>query len=221
MIDLTRLLAELAMERPIFHSEADFQHALAWKLHELQPEARIRLEYRPFPEERVYLDIWLAGQGQAVAIELKYLPQKFDAQVDGERFHFKEQAAHSLGRYDFLKDLVRIERVVVNILTTFGYAILLTNDALYWKPAARPINIDVAFQIHEGRTIGGTFAWAAQASAGSKKGRESDLVIRGTYELHWQDYSAPSAGAYGRFRYLLVPVSRSALSETVTPPAQA
>ena len=28
----------MALERPLFHAEADFQHALAWKIHETYPE---------------------------------------------------------------------------------------------------------------------------------------------------------------------------------------
>jgi hypothetical protein len=32
--------------RPLFHSEADFQHALAWRLQEQHRQISIRLEYR-------------------------------------------------------------------------------------------------------------------------------------------------------------------------------
>jgi hypothetical protein len=31
--DLPHLMDALAAQRPIFHSEADFQHALAWEIH--------------------------------------------------------------------------------------------------------------------------------------------------------------------------------------------
>lgn len=43
-VDLTELMAMLQNERPVFHSEADFQHALAWALHRLDPSVNIRLE---------------------------------------------------------------------------------------------------------------------------------------------------------------------------------
>ena len=36
----------LAAKRPIFHSEADFQHALAWEVQLAHPNAGIRLEKR-------------------------------------------------------------------------------------------------------------------------------------------------------------------------------
>lgn len=34
LFDVPALLGRLASERPVFHSEADFQHALAWALHQ-------------------------------------------------------------------------------------------------------------------------------------------------------------------------------------------
>ena len=69
VLDITRLLDGLARERPVFHSEADFQFALAWRIKKATSHY-VRLEFKPFPEERVYLDIWLPDVG--VAIELKY-----------------------------------------------------------------------------------------------------------------------------------------------------
>ena len=43
-IDIPKIMNELSKLRPIFHSEADFQHALAWEVHRCFPEAAIRLE---------------------------------------------------------------------------------------------------------------------------------------------------------------------------------
>ena len=58
---LDDVLRNLAARRPIFHSEADFQHALAQAIHEADPDIPIRPEYRPFPDERLYVDVWLGG----------------------------------------------------------------------------------------------------------------------------------------------------------------
>lgn len=46
-IEPASLLDELASTRPIFHSEADFQHALAMLIARQHPTARLRLETRP------------------------------------------------------------------------------------------------------------------------------------------------------------------------------
>lgn len=40
---LKATLQSLSTDRPIFHSEHDFQHALAWAIHERVPNAHIRL----------------------------------------------------------------------------------------------------------------------------------------------------------------------------------
>ena len=70
MLDITLLMSDLAVERPVFHSEADFQHSLAWSIHHKIPHGQVRLEYKPFADKRMYLDLWLPGKG--VALELKY-----------------------------------------------------------------------------------------------------------------------------------------------------
>ena len=74
MLGISSLIEDLSLLRPVFHSEADFQHALAWHIREVMPDCQVRLEFKPFPAERVYLDIWLPTLG--TAIELKYLTRK-------------------------------------------------------------------------------------------------------------------------------------------------
>ncbi len=64
-------MAQLAEERPVFHSEADFQHAFASRLHLERPDARIRLEARA--RAGVRLDLLAALDSWRVAIEFKYL----------------------------------------------------------------------------------------------------------------------------------------------------
>jgi hypothetical protein len=44
MLDVQELMIRLGEEHPVFHSEADFQHALAWQLHLQFPTARLGLE---------------------------------------------------------------------------------------------------------------------------------------------------------------------------------
>ncbi len=45
LIEMGEVLNTLATQRRVFHSEADFQHALAWEIHRRLPHAAIRLEY--------------------------------------------------------------------------------------------------------------------------------------------------------------------------------
>ena len=72
-IDINAAMNRLSEIRPLFHSEADFQHALAWQLQKQYPDVSVRLQYRsPHLTQRGYVDIWLADGAECVAIELKY-----------------------------------------------------------------------------------------------------------------------------------------------------
>ena len=79
MLDIDGLMASLADRRKVFHSEADFQHALAWRIQQAMPESQIRLEVDVLQVERRrrFLDIWLPVEG--IAIELKYKTRGFEA----------------------------------------------------------------------------------------------------------------------------------------------
>jgi hypothetical protein len=103
-------MTALAEHRPVFHSEADFQHALAWQLQKADPAARIRLELRP--RRGMCLDVLVSSDGVRAAIELKYLVRRFQGEVDGEQFDLPDQSAHDIGRYDVIKDVVRTESFV-------------------------------------------------------------------------------------------------------------
>jgi hypothetical protein len=60
MLDIEAILSRLAHKRPVFHSEADFKHSLAWEIQQRFPESPVRLEYKPkYVGKRVYLDVWV------------------------------------------------------------------------------------------------------------------------------------------------------------------
>lgn len=44
-MSLDAVLERLALLRPVFHSEADFQQALAWEVHSIDPSLRVRLAF--------------------------------------------------------------------------------------------------------------------------------------------------------------------------------
>lgn len=179
-LDVPGLMENLSEERPIFHSEADFQHALAWQLHKEMPNDEIRLEYKPFQDERMYLDIWIRSQAVGVAIELKYLTKDLKLEWDDESFALRDQGAQDLGRYDFLKDVQRLEHVMYGLRPAkVGYAVLVTNAPPYWKPPLRT-TIDAAFRLHEGRKITGEMAWPTQASEGTTTDRGKPIRLKGS-----------------------------------------
>jgi hypothetical protein len=207
MSNLSDMLALLAKQRPIFHSEADFQHALAWQIHQRAPDANIRLEYRLFGLEPLYLDLWVQDGERALAVELKYPTRRIEVEHAGEQFLLMNHSARDIRCYDFIKDICRLERCTLAMPGATGYAVLLTNDGGYWTPPAHSDTADAAFRLHEGARLSGTLTWAPHTGAGTMKERESALALRSSYEMSWHDYSTVGANPNGgRFRYLLVRV---------------
>jgi hypothetical protein len=205
MLDIDGLMASLTDTRKVFHSEADFQHALAWRIQQAMPESQIRLEIDVLQVEhrRRYLDIWLPVEG--IAIELKYKTRGLELEQDHEPFVLRNQSAQTQGRYDFVRDIHRLELMRSQLKQCkAGYAVLLTNDSSYWKCPARRSPVDADFRIHDGREVSGVLAWATSAKPGTVKGRESPIAIHGSYRLRWQEYSSVPAKSYGSFRYLAV-----------------
>jgi len=206
MTDFIELMASLARQRPIFHSEADFQHALAWHWKECSPSALVRLEYRlPLEGERSYADLWVRDADLTTYVELKYWTRALTVQVDHEPFTLVNQAAQDISRYDFIKDVERVERVVRSGHADRGFVVALTNDQGYWN-APRPGTVDAAFRLHEGRSLVGELAWAEHAGIGTTATRQRVLSLAQEYRCHWQPYSNLGVPR-GAFRYLLVEVS--------------
>src|SRR3989338_1568109 len=88
--DIHSIMENLSNERPLFHSEADFQFALAWGLMKIKEKLninRLRLE-KPFNlKKRIMVDIFIEHNNKkSVIIELKYKVKKVDKLVNGEMF---------------------------------------------------------------------------------------------------------------------------------------
>jgi hypothetical protein len=135
------------------NQRADFQHALAWEIHNVKPDASIRLELPVRADRRaVHLDLLVDCDHQRFAIELKYKTAALSMCRDLDQFSLRQQSAQDCGRYDFLSDVVRLERYVTSVPNAIGYAVLLSNDRLYWEKSDRP-NMSAEFSIHHTRKI--------------------------------------------------------------------
>jgi len=204
-MDIFLTLTDLAKERPIFSSEADFQHALAWQLHLQDPGAKIRLEHRP-NSTRMYLDIIVESDNKRTAIELKYKTRKLEITVNGETFRLADQGAQDCGKYDVLKDIERLERIVDGEQFHEGYMVFLTNDPQYFVSREEENEtVDRQFRLTEGRVLTGELRWSEAAGPGTIKGREEPIRLSGQYAVNWKPYSQMDA-PYGEFRMLIVRV---------------
>lgn len=201
MFDIDNFMSSLAGRRPIFHSEADFQHAFAWHFHELFPNAVVRLEYPVHIGKWIYLDLWLDTPETSFGVELKYKALKLEISHDDEHFYLKNHSAQDTGRYDFLKDVERLEQVAATKNKLVGYAILVTNDSSYWR-VGREGTVDSNFRLHPGRIITGELNWDPNASIGTTKGRTEAIYLSREHVVEWKSFSKLAVKTKGEFCYL-------------------
>ena len=206
MFKIHTLMECLARVRPAFHSEADFQQSLVSCIYKRRP-CLIHSEFHPFLPERMALDIWIPDE--RVAIELKYRTRKLYLNQGGVTFALRDQAAQDVSRYDFIKDIKRLERVADERPPALGFAVFLTNDSSYWKPSRKPDPFDAEFRVHESKAIKDVMRWDNRASDGTKKGRASPIRLKGSYKCKWRDFSSFGGKKYGQFRYLAIEVRSS------------
>jgi hypothetical protein len=201
-VDVSTVMEKLSAVRPVFHSEADFQHAFAWVLREIEPSLQIRLEVRQ--DTRKYVDLLCFGPQGRTAVEFKYFTRTWVGTdpATGESFHLRNHEATDLGRQGFVFDIARLEKFCAAGRASNGFAIMLSNDQRLWQPAATAkVTRDLAFRIHEGRTLSGLLRWGTEGSyhAGSERN------LSGSYPITWRDYSSLD-GKNGQLRWLAAAV---------------
>lgn len=213
MFDLNKVINGLAKERPVFHSEADFQHALAWEIRQMHKKLKVRLEY-PLEHSlrQAHVDIMLLVGKKKIAIELKYKTSKLKTLVNEELFKLSGQSAQGAGRYDFWKDTSRIERLFNHGQILMGFVIFLTNDHLYWDCTRKNAN-DTKFRLTDGLRNRKQLTWPKNLIKTTKNdsvlSRKTPIKISGKYTIHWKKYSRVQIEKdvrNGQFRYLMLNV---------------
>ena len=211
--DLDATLMELAVQRPVFQNEMDFQFSFAWQIKMKFPNWNIRFEKNltDSEDEKRRIDLWIEGEN-TYAIELKYPTQELFHEVNNEIFKLRNKSAVDYARYDFLKDIKRMEEAVSNNTNVKGYAILITNDMAIEIPATKDDVADFQFRIDEGRVINNEeLDWIRKEGGQSYGERENPIKLKGTYRFNWKDYSELKMKnnlpvTNGKFRYLLVKI---------------
>jgi hypothetical protein len=137
--------------------------------------------------------------------EVRYKTKKLEINVEGTEYNLKNHGAQDQGRYDYIKDIAKLERIVESSDNTEGYALMVTNDHYYWEPPEKNNSIDKDFLLYNGRTLNGYLKWSEQAAKGTINNRESPFQIKGEYNLEWNQYARYDS-KNGEFRYLLVQI---------------
>lgn len=207
MLNIHDIMNRLASKQAVFHSRRDLHASLIVQILQGYTGCEVMPEFNHIPDDRTRLNIWLPSLG--TIIRLRYPTSEFRMERRGERFGLLHQGANDRGRYEFLRDVQRLERAINEVNgARRGFAVMLTNDHLYWNEGARPGTVDADFRIHEGRKLSGVLAWSDAASAGTKEGMEESISLKGQYEMRWCDYSNLGLRQNSRFRYLAVEVGK-------------
>ena len=226
--DLEKVIDGLRKKRPIFHSEADFQFALAWEIQTAYPESKIRMEYPQMvsaknftiPTDKtntsenkvlINVDILVLYKGSPYPIELKYKTKEIpNFECNKEIYELKNHGAQSLGRYDFILDICRIESLA-EALDNFkhGYTLWLTNDLSYPDIEPNPIVGYYDFRVNEGvvKEANTPMRWGENLSANTIKGRNAPLTLRDNYAINWKEYH-DFGNNNGMFKYALLQVNK-------------
>ena len=213
-VDLSVAMDVLRLKRKLFHSEADFQFALAWEIQTRYPDADVRLEYCPVTVPNMHIDILITLNGNVYPVELKYKTLGFDGAVDAEAYHLKSHGAQDIGKYDCLLDLQRTEKYR-SALQNFacGFIVWLTNDPLYWSAPKRAGTMAGAFDLSNGSVKSGVLRWAPHTGEGTQKNRTEPIRLADAYTIRWHDYSKLSNSRSGRLRYALLKVKKQEAGE--------
>jgi hypothetical protein len=202
MFSINQEMKKLVEKHLFFSSKEAFKNSLK---HQLQEKFRV-IENKDF--HGWVVDLWVEDPNSEQQYAL-YLMNKLAGLIikqENQLIELKHHGAEDCGRYDFLKQVEKLEKITTGRDNIKGIAILLTNDHLYWSEPTRANTVDSYFRIHENRILTGELKWLEHASAGTTKDRENPIAIKGTYKLRWQHYSTVRNEKHGEFRYLAVHV---------------
>lgn len=198
--ELKKLMDELSKERKLFHSEADFQHALSYLIHKKYPNTQIRLEKKI---SEFYIDIIIHDK-ITIGIELKYKTKKFNYSELGEQFDLKSVNAHNFACLYFRKDISRLETLKNSKKINKGFVIFLTNDSNYFNKnssSKQPIYENI--KIYDNNKIKKKVDWLGSSESKNSISKQNIPDLKNEYICNWNQYSKCDDE---EFKYLLLEI---------------
>ena len=192
--------AFLEQNNELLFNERDLQMHLAIWLKGIGKYDDVDVEYYvPFEEfggkyiweSELRLDIVVKKGEEYIPIELKYKTKKvekkltrFNEELKREYIVVKDQAAQDLGKYDFWKDVRRIE-LVRNRFNRVknGLAVFVTNDKSYLKPSRENSNCK-AFDMSSEGSLSKNKSWKNGNSACAKG--HPNFEVEKEYIIEWK-----------------------------------
>lgn len=194
-------MERLGKERPLFHSESDFQLALATVIaddvEQVRLEKKVAVSERVGGRSRLAVDVLGRLDGRRIALELKYPKKRLLADVDGEVFELSSSGAPDLDTAAIWRDVQRIERLILDGSVEAGASLTLTNYPFWSARNSTARSQAHEFRLWDGRSVEpGPLRWQLKNDrVGESLGFESG------YRCSWHDYG--TAVSFG-FRYLLL-----------------
>jgi hypothetical protein len=190
--DFFKEMASKPIKERIFVSENDLVLNLAFYIKTRYPESLINFEF-PFriQYERQntnngkeqnngwsYLDFLIIYNEVKYGFELKYLTSQLQLDFITEGFHLKNQGAQDILRFNFRKDVFRLEKLKERGEIDFSLAILLTNDHLLIHSDPSKLSLDTDYRFNSVIGIkGGEAFWR------KTPGKESSWLNNKKYNL--------------------------------------
>lgn len=235
------ILERFGKQNRIFQKEAQFQHELAIEIanNYLDKDTKVILELSSITNtiidknskairKKDESDIIIKNsKGEYIVIELKYktIKSNYDRNIYGN-IELTNQGAADLGKYDYLKDISRIEKfkekqtadfTINPILKKYiaGYAIILTNEDKYWLMSKKlsTKNTDMNYCITDDDIIQNNVELKWQiinkpkgkvVGNGKPFKERPPLKFRNKYKFKWLDYC--DIKDKPKFRYLITSI---------------
>lgn len=196
-----KILDTFAADGILFSNERQFQLELAWKLKEAGYKVYLEM-LDTSSDDKKYIDIAIdIGDQQFVVVELKYTTRQKDMQykIADKIIPTFAQGAGDIRRYDYLKDVQRIETLLSKQETDLfgipkarvkkGYAIIMTNDK-YWEKDGIHNGKETCYfhvALNHGRKI------PAKENLTFKIGDEerAPIHLENEYICNWKKYNLP------------------------------
>ncbi len=221
----TKIIAQikefLDEREKVFLNEKDIQLYIAQKFKESNEYDNVFMEYCISKEvldefginywsnkNNIYVDIVLERNGLFYPIEIKYKTKKqeLDYSIFGKdvKVELKEQGAQDIGRYDFWKDVKRVEFLLKCPSVREGCVLFITNDSHYQVNSVER-NVGYAnFSMHQGRVINEKnqteiLDWKNGVSI--SKGRPK-IELKNYYKINW--FEMKNINSEITFKYILL-----------------
>lgn len=204
----------IRQQQELMFNELDFQIQLALYLRGSGRYDDVDVEYS-LPRDampgydwnsNLRIDLVVSRNGEYCPVELKYPTRKVTRRITRfgedvpEAVVMKNQGAQDIVRYNFWKDVRRLEVLRGRFESVSGgVAVMMTNDMSYTRPV-RDESTCAPFSTAEGHEVGGgTVDWLGEPTV---RKDHPPFTLEGRYAAHWEETKIDNI----EFKYTIVTI---------------